>query len=378
VQTSPLEGTQAGRGAGVARIAGHAGGTQVRDKPREWRPLVYCWRGGQRSGSLALVLSQIGFRTAQLQGGYKAFRARVRDDLAARCRRCSLPRAVRPHRQRQDAAAAGAARRAGAQVLDLEGLAHHRGSVLGGLPGLPQPTQKHFDTRVWQALARLQRPGAGVRGKRKCPHRHPARARGAAAGHARSRATACACTAAMPPASTCCWTTTASSTQDAEPLCQLLDGLVELQGRERVKHWQALARAGRWPDLIADLMAQHYDPLYERSMRRSYPTLDQAPRVELHSGTPPTWPTRPHRCWGCTGPPQLLDLPHEPAGRPQAGCTTMELRNQRALAESRTFTVRPIPTLRPLGWLARGWRDLMRCPLPGCCTAWQWPCSAAC
>ncbi|WP_259372465.1 rhodanese-like domain-containing protein, partial [Ideonella azotifigens] len=54
----------------------------VADKPKDWRPLVYCWRGGQRSGSLSLVLAQIGFRTRQLQGGYKAFRAQVREDLA--------------------------------------------------------------------------------------------------------------------------------------------------------------------------------------------------------------------------------------------------------------------------------------------------------
>ena len=55
----------------------------VHDKPREWRPLVYCWRGGQRSGSLSLVLSQIGFRVAQLEGGYRAFRALVREQLDA-------------------------------------------------------------------------------------------------------------------------------------------------------------------------------------------------------------------------------------------------------------------------------------------------------
>jgi len=83
VQTSPLEARKLGAALVSRRIADLLD-TQVRDKPREWRPLVYCWRGGQRSGSLALVLSQIGFRTGQLQGGYKAFRAHVREDLAAR------------------------------------------------------------------------------------------------------------------------------------------------------------------------------------------------------------------------------------------------------------------------------------------------------
>ena len=80
VQSSPLEARKLGAALVSRRIADHIQ-THVADKPRDWRPLVYCWRGGQRSGSLALVLSQIGFRTAQLQGGYKAFRARVRQDL---------------------------------------------------------------------------------------------------------------------------------------------------------------------------------------------------------------------------------------------------------------------------------------------------------
>jgi tRNA 2-selenouridine synthase len=73
-------------------------------------------------------------------------------------------------------------------------------------------------------------------------------------------------------------------TRDPEPLCRLLDGLVELRGRERVHRWQALAREGRWAELVGALMAEHYDPLYERSMRHSYPGLEAAPRIELARG----------------------------------------------------------------------------------------------
>ena len=281
VQTSPLEARKLGAALVSRRIADLLD-TQVRDKPREWRPLVYCWRGGQRSGSLALVLSQIGFRTGQLQGGYKAFRARVRTDLASRP-------ALFTYRVLCGRTGSGktrllqALRDSGAQVLDLEGLAHHRGSILGGLPELPQPTQKHFDTRVWQALAGfstgqpvyVESESARI-GSLRVPEAllQAMHAQGHCVRiHSSDRARI-----------DMLLDDYRSSMIDAEPLCRLFDHLVELQGRERVKHWQALARGGEWPDLIGELMAQHYDPLYERSMRRSYPTLDNAPLVELHSG----------------------------------------------------------------------------------------------
>ena len=77
----------------------------------------------------------------------------------------------------------------------------------------------------------------------------------------------------------------ALSTQDPEPLCSLLGGLVELRGRAVVDEWQSLARAGQWPALIARLMDEHYDPLYDRSMRRSYPRLDTAERITLAGGS---------------------------------------------------------------------------------------------
>jgi tRNA 2-selenouridine synthase len=283
VQTSPLAARKLGAALVARRIAGHVD-AQLHDKPREWRPLVYCWRGGQRSGSLALVLAQIGFRTGQLQGGYKAFRAQVRDDLA------HLP-ATFQYRVLCGRTGSGKTRllqalaEGGAQVLDLEGLAHHRGSILGGMPGLPQPTQKHFDTRVWQALRgfRIEQPVYVESESAKIGSlRVPEALLDAMHGQGRVVRihTDDAARIAM------LRDDYRDSTQDPEPLCQLLAALVDLRGRERVGQWQTQARAGQWSDLIASLMADHYDPLYERSMRRSYPGLDQAPRVELRSGSP--------------------------------------------------------------------------------------------
>jgi tRNA 2-selenouridine synthase len=281
VQTSPLAARKLGA-ALVARRIAELLLAHVQDQPREWRPLIYCWRGGQRSGSLALVLAQIGFRTAQLQGGYKAFRAYVRDELDA------LP-ARHGYRVLCGRTGSGktrllqALREAGAQVLDLEGLARHRGSILGALPGLPQPTQKAFDTAVWQALAGFDaaRPvfveseSARI-GSLRVPE--PL----LTAMHGRSQClridTDDAARIAL------LLDDYRVSTLDPEPLCRLLDGLVELRGRERVGRWQALARGGQWPQLVAALMAEHYDPLYERSMRRSYPGLAAAPAIRLQRG----------------------------------------------------------------------------------------------
>ena len=61
MQTSPFEAKKLGAGLVAANIARHIA-QHVLDKPRSWKPLAYCWRGGKRSGSLALVLDQIGFR----------------------------------------------------------------------------------------------------------------------------------------------------------------------------------------------------------------------------------------------------------------------------------------------------------------------------
>src|SRR5690606_20599001 len=70
-----------------------------------------------------------------------------------------------------------------------------------------------------------------------------------------------------------------------EGFCRMLEPLVELQGRARVEAWQALARAGRWAELFAALMAEHYDPLYERSMRRNFATLTDATTITLRDGS---------------------------------------------------------------------------------------------
>jgi len=281
-QVSALEARKVGAAMASRRIASHLE-TVVADKPRDWRPLVYCWRGGQRSGSLALVLSQIGFRTGQLAGGYKAFRGVVReqlDALPARLRFVVLAGRTGSGKTRllQHLAAHGE------QVLDLEGLACHRGSVLGGLPDRPQPTQKHFDTLVWQALSHFDtaRPtyveseSARI-GTLRVPE--------ALLTRMRAQARCVRVTMADDTRITLLLEEYAFFTREVEAFCRLLDGLVTLQGRERVAAWKALAREGRWAELLGELMARHYDPLYDRSMQRNFQALAEAPAIDLGDGS---------------------------------------------------------------------------------------------
>lgn len=284
VQDSALEARKVGAALAARRIAGHIE-QWVHDKPREWRPLVYCWRGGQRSGSMAWFLAQIGFRTTQLGGGYKGFRAVVREalaPLAARHRFTVLCGRTGSGKTRLLQALAAE----GAQVLDLEGLACHRGSILGAVPGQPQPTQKRFDTLLWQALRGFDpdRPvfveseSARI-GALRVPEELLVR---------------------MREQGRCVHVQLADSARvqlllqeygffadNVERFCALLDGLVELRGRATVLQWQALARAGHWAEVFGALMTEHYDPLYERSMRRSYPQLDSAQLLALVEASEP-------------------------------------------------------------------------------------------
>lgn len=284
VQTSPLAARKVGAAIVARRIAEHLA-REVQDKPREWQPLVYCWRGGQRSGTLAWFLDQVGFRTTRLQGGYKGFRAVVREQLAtlpAGFRFCVVAGRTGSGKTRLLQALAAE----GAQVLDLEGLACHRGSVLGGLPDRPQPSQKRFDTRLWETLRSLDpaRPVFVESESRKVGALQVPDAL-----IDRMRASGQVVRVEMDDdARVRLLLEDYGFFADApERFCTLLDRLVELHGRALVGQWQALARTGRWAEVFAELMTRHYDPLYRRSMDRHFAGLATAPVLRFADGGEP-------------------------------------------------------------------------------------------
>lgn len=146
--------------AHVARnIARHLE-TALADRPASFRPLIYCWRGGQRSNAMATILSQVGWPVSLLVGGYKTYRrvvqARLYDGEAAL--RFVL---LDGHTGSAKTEILGRLAARGAKVLDLEGLAEHRGSLFGALAGRSQPSQKLFESRLIQALDRLD-PGLPI------------------------------------------------------------------------------------------------------------------------------------------------------------------------------------------------------------------------
>lgn len=112
---------------------------------------VHCWRGGMRSGSMAWLLETAGFSVTTLQGGYKAFRQWVRETLATPKPIISLGGMTGTGKTVILEALAAA----GEQILDLEGMANHRGSSYGALGLPPQPSTEHFENLVAIAWAKL-------------------------------------------------------------------------------------------------------------------------------------------------------------------------------------------------------------------------------
>lgn len=253
------------------------------DRPRGWKPLVYCWRGGGRSGSLAHVLRQVGWDAHRLDGGYKGFRRQVVEDLEvlpARLDFLVVCGATGSGKSRLLEALA----RAGSQVLDLEVLAAHRGSVLGELPGAPQPSQKAFETAIWSALSQAE-PGRPVyvesESKKVGNLRVPERL------IERMRASRCLRLEADVD------TRVALLLEDyahfvASPaaLQQKLDLLRDLHGSERIGQWKEHLEQGRWRPLVRDLLESHYDPAYLRSLSRNYREAQSGAGVPVSDITP--------------------------------------------------------------------------------------------
>ncbi len=237
------------------------------DRPRTWRPLVYCWRGGGRSGSLVHVLRQVGWNAVRLDGGYKAFRRQVVAGLEAMPERFTFHVVC-------GATGSGKSRlleslaKAGAQVLDLEVLAAHRGSVLGELPDAPQPSQKSFETALWTGLSAFDasRPVWVESESRKVGNlRVPERL------IERMRASRCFRLEASEASRVALLLEEyAHFVARPELLAEKLRCLSALHGAARIDGWIADLQRGAWQALVSDLLASHYDPAYRRSLDRNY------------------------------------------------------------------------------------------------------------
>ncbi len=274
-QVSPFAAKKIGAVLVARNIAAHIE-TRFLDKPKDWRPLVYCWRGGKRSGAFTHILREIGWDAHRLDGGYKAWRRHVVLRLA------SLPAQFQ---YRVICGPTGSAKsrileaigRQGGQILHLEELAAHKGSVLGVLPAAAQPSQRMFETRLVQTLeafdtarpvfveaesrkiGALQVPDALIFAMRAAPclrieASRPARAEFLLADYG-------------------------YFIERPDWLEAQLGHLKGLHSHETLARWYAMIEAGDFRALVEELLEKHYDPLYQRSQNKNYRYAEAAPFV---------------------------------------------------------------------------------------------------
>ena len=265
-QVSPFEAKRLGAAMVAANLARHLKET-FSDKPANWKPLVYCWRGGLRSGSMVTWLRLVGWDAQQLAGGYKAFRHHVMAQIDALVPQLKL-RVVCGATGSAKTRVLLALREQGAQVIDLEGLAQHKGSLLGALPGITQPSQKHFDTLLVDELQALDlNQPVYIEGE------SPKIGRVALplllVQHMRKAAVI---EIAATPAARLDYLLRdyAYLGDDVDKLCERLGYLKELLGNETIARWHAWAHGGNLQALFEELMQLHYDPQYERSQTKHF------------------------------------------------------------------------------------------------------------
>ncbi|WP_018989855.1 tRNA 2-selenouridine(34) synthase MnmH [Aromatoleum toluclasticum] len=281
-QQSAFDARRIGAAMVAENIARHLR-ERFQDKPKDWRPLVYCWRGGQRSGSFVTWLRLIGWDACQLEGGYKNWRRMVVTELETLPQRFDL-------RVLCGATGSGKTRvleqlaALGAQVLDLEDLAAHKGSVLGALPDRPQPTQKSFETRLYEKLHGFDpaHPVFVEAESRKIGRIHLPEGL-----IAHMRASPCVAIEATRDARIEFLVRDYDYLGDDVPdLQNRINFLRGLQSNEVIDRWKDLARQQDLHTLYGEFIDLHYDPLYQRSQNRNFARFPEAPSFACNDLTP--------------------------------------------------------------------------------------------
>jgi tRNA 2-selenouridine synthase len=277
MQQSPFEARKVGAALVAKNIAEHLQ-TRFCDHPKSWKPLIYCWRGGQRSGAMTIILNQVGWAAHKLEGGYKTYRYDVRIKLENFPENLKLKVICGPTGSGKSRLLHALAER-GQQVLDLEALAKHRGSVLGRWPEHAQPSQKGFEGQFLQVLQTfdLTRPVYVEAESNKI-----------------GRITLPNSLVNAMHSSDCLLLDTALEVRvagllddylhylnDPELLITHLQALYRFHGAKLLEHWTAQIRGGDFAALVGELLTLHYDPSYLRATLTHYPLIEQAQRISL-------------------------------------------------------------------------------------------------
>lgn len=260
VQGSKFRARRMGAALVARNIAGHLEGA-LADRDGSFRPLVHCWRGGQRSGAMAAVMDQVGWTVTVLDGGYMTWRRAVTAALYDTPLAHRLVLLDGPTGSGKTEVLGRLAAR-GVQTLDLEGLANHRGSLFGAMPG-GQPSQKLFESRLFDALEHLDpaRPVVGEAesskvGARSVPPQLWA---------AMQAAPRIGLTAPVEARAAFSARTYATTAADAEALERAFGRMPRHVSKATVAKWRELAASGQHQALATALIETHYDPAYRRS-----------------------------------------------------------------------------------------------------------------
>ncbi|MBI5927463.1 MAG: tRNA 2-selenouridine(34) synthase MnmH [Aquabacterium sp.] len=260
-QQGAFEARRVGGAMVAANLARHLQG-RFANMPADWKPLVYCWRGGLRSGSMVAWWRLVGWDAQQLAGGYKRWRQHVIALLDALCPQLQL-HVVSGATGSAKTRVLHALAEQGAQVLDLEGLAAHKGSLLGAMPGVDQPSQKAFETAMATVIERfdLNKPVFVEAESRKI-----GRISLPTSLIERMRASPCLEIDASPEARLAFLLRDyAYLGDDGAALADKFESLRAMHGKDTIARWQDWARQSQLSPLFAELTELHYDPLYARS-----------------------------------------------------------------------------------------------------------------
>jgi tRNA 2-selenouridine synthase len=261
------------RRLGAARVARNIAAhldEALSDRDGSFRPLVHCWRGGQRSGAMAAVMDQIGWPVTVLDGGYRTWRRRVQAGLYGETAPDVILLDGGTGTGKTELLHRLTLR--GVQTIDLEGLAGHRGSLFGAIRDRPQPSQKLFESRLFARLETLD-PARPIVVEAESS-RIGARTVPPALWAAMGRAGVIELSAPVAGRARFSARVYADIGSDPEALELALSRLPPHHSKETIAVWKGLARAGATEALAAALIADHYDPAYRRqSDRRDRPLL---------------------------------------------------------------------------------------------------------
>jgi tRNA 2-selenouridine synthase len=274
-QVSAFEAKKLGATLIARNIANHIEHT-FSSRPKNWKPLIYCWRGGKRSGSMGHILRQIGWDARVLHGGYKSYRASVLEDLKTRPSAFKFV-VITGRTGSAKSRVLETLAQLGNQVLDLEGLANHKGSVLGGNLESPQPSQKYFETCINQVLKGLSidepvfiEAESRKVGSLQVPDTLLEKIRSSPC--IRINASISARVAFLQ-------RDYAYMISNPDKLFEKLTHLKSLVGLAQLNEWQNMISNHQWPQLVESLLEKHYDRLYEQSQERNYSLYQDAPEI---------------------------------------------------------------------------------------------------